>query len=85
MIVKIVEKPRHKHVNPPLVAGHVYQELDSKGYYYACSVMDSSKGEKVITLFSLYDGKSWSSFGGFGAGITRFIDVTEQSTFTVEI
>lgn len=83
MKIKITEKPRSLHVNPPLIEGRVYQELDSKQYWFSGRIFDGTSS--CIILFSLENGKAWTSNGGYGVSGARFIDVTDSSIFTVEI
>jgi len=81
MKVKIVDKPKNSHVNPTLLMGHVYQNLDSKEFYF--SGCTSHGLVKHIVLFQISSGTRWNDEGGFGNG--RFKDVTSDATFVVEV
>jgi hypothetical protein len=76
--IKKVEKPKGRpHMNPPLIPGHVYQNTVSGLFYLGALI-----GLDRFNLFNLETGQKFCD-DGFGFG--DFIDVTEYSTFVVEI
>lgn len=83
MKIQIKDKKRAAHVNPPFIRGNIYKNLDNSQYYIgASSFINNCSFEFLLNVDS---GNTFSSTSPFGDNGARFIDVTENSTFVVEI